>query len=173
MVLDFCWFNLNMKVFDIIMCVNWLLKHRVFSICWSKVLILIRNQLIVLYKENFHGKISINSRPLFIIFNYLFRCPKANFGPQHWQRVSLAYLMLIIALYLIWPKGDRELRNDVESQSPTEYMSRVWTGNLQIWSWSANSLCVLILLNSYKYSQYIQEFSFGNGIFGNRIIKNL
>ena len=30
-----------------------------------------------------------------------FGCPKANFGPLHWQGDSLAYLMLITALYVI------------------------------------------------------------------------
>ena len=58
-----------------------------------------------IFREMFLGKICINSTPLFIIFNHLFGCPQANFGPLRWQRVSLAYFILIIALCLIRSKG--------------------------------------------------------------------
>ena len=73
-----------------------------------RLLTLILGQLIVVIYlgKHFLGKICINSRPLFIIFNHLFGCPEANFGPLRWQRIRLAYLILIIVLYLIWSKGD-------------------------------------------------------------------
>ena len=47
--------------------------------------------------ENFHWKISINSRPLFIMFSHLFGCPKAKESA------------LINVLYLIWSKGHKSL----------------------------------------------------------------
>ena len=47
--------------------------------------------------ENFHWKISINSRPLFIMFSHLFGCPKAKESA------------LINVLYLIWSKGRKSL----------------------------------------------------------------
>ena len=50
----------------------------------SIVMILILYQLIVWYKKNILRKISKNSRPLVIICNHLFGCPKSNFGLLHW-----------------------------------------------------------------------------------------
>lgn len=37
-------------------------------------------RLIVVYEENFHGKISMNFRPLFMIFILLFGCSEPNLG---------------------------------------------------------------------------------------------
>ena len=42
------------------------------------------------------------------IFVEKFDCPKAKFGLLHWQGDSLAYSVLIIAIYLIWSNGDAE-----------------------------------------------------------------
>ena len=60
-----------------------LLQYKPRENC-SIVLILILYQLIVWYQKNILRKISKNSRPLFIICDHLFGCPKANFGPLHW-----------------------------------------------------------------------------------------
>ena len=102
----------------------------VTDIKWKNVFHLWRVHISVSCRERFHGKIYINSRPLFIIFNDLFGCPKANFGPLHWQGVSLTYLMLTIVPF--WLKSHQELGNVVGSQSPAERISKVWTWNLRI-----------------------------------------
>ena len=54
-------------------------------------------------------------------------CPKANFGPPHWQGNSLLYSMLITALYLMSTKGPREPWNEIESQSLAKHIIRVPT----------------------------------------------
>ena len=92
-----------------------------FNIWWSKVLILILGQLIEYYIEK--------------ILMEKFGCPNTNFGPLHWQGDSLAYSMLITALYLVWSKDHREPWFEVGSQSLAKYIIRVWTNNLWIWSW--------------------------------------
>ena len=92
--LGHCWFYrrswliINSIVYDIIMHLNWILKTRIFNVWWSKVLILMLGQLIEYYIQN--------------IFVEKFGCPKANFYLLYWQGDSLAYLVLITALYLIW-----------------------------------------------------------------------
>ena len=103
-------------------------KHKCFNIWRSKVLILILGQLIISYREDFHGKICRNSRQLFINFNHLFGCPKASCGLLQWQAVSFSLLVLIIGLY-------QEPHNEVGLQYPAEYISR--TRKLVIWSWKA------------------------------------
>ena len=94
-------------------------------------------------KNTDSSKICVNYGPLFVIFNHLFGCPKANSGALHWQRASLVYLMLITVLYLIWSKGHKESWNEVRSQSPANHIFRVWIENLCIWSWSFNPLAIL------------------------------
>ena len=56
-----------------------------------------------------------------------FGCPKANFGPLHWQGNSLAYTMLITGLYLIWSEGHQEPGNKVESRILTKHIIRSQT----------------------------------------------
>ena len=96
-----CWFHrsclmINPKVYDI-KCLNWILKTQILFNTWqSKVLILI-----VFYREKSHGKISRNSRPLFIIYNQVLSCPKANFSLLNWQGDSIKHSWLITALCLI------------------------------------------------------------------------
>ena len=58
---------------------------------------MILGQLIVSYRENFHGKTCINSGPLFIILIIYLTVPKPTLG-HYIDRVSLVYLMLIIML---------------------------------------------------------------------------
>ena len=64
-----------------------------------------------------------------------FSCPKANFGPLHWQENSITYTMLITGLYLIWSEGHQELVNKIESRILTKHIIRRQTENLWIWSW--------------------------------------
>ena len=103
--LVFCRFNLDMKDYGIISCLNWILKTEILQ------------------------KICINSRPLIMTFNHLFGFPKAGLGKLHQQGTSIVYSMLIIVLYLIWSKGHWELRGEVRLQSPGELISWVWTGH--------------------------------------------
>ena len=80
-----------------------------------------------IFRKYFYGKICTNSRPLFIIFNHLFGCPEVKFGPLRWQRVSLAYLMLIIVLYFFFYQ--KEPRCGIGSQNPDKHISRFRTGS--------------------------------------------
>ena len=84
------------------------IRWRFFNIWWSKVLILILGQLMEYYIQK--------------IFIEKFRCPNTNFGPLHWPGGSLAYLMLITVLSLIWSKDHREPWNEDESQSLAKYI---------------------------------------------------
>ena len=133
MFLVFRWFTWNMNDYDIIMCLNRILRTQI---------LLFHRSIYSIIKINFHGNIWTNSRPLFIIFNHPFNCPKANFGPLHWQGVSIA-LILIILLYLVCSNVHQEPHNKVGFQSTAKIISRVQTRNLWTWSWSANPLCVL------------------------------
>lgn len=53
-------------------------------------------------------------------FYPLFGCPGINFGPM--SRHSFPSPVFIIAFYLFRPKGQRELRNEVGSQSPAKQL---------------------------------------------------
>ena len=77
-------------------------------------------------------------------------CPKTNSRPLHWQEDSLAYSMLIIAIYLIWSKGHCEPWNEVGFQSLANHIIRVWTYNLWTRSWS-NGLAIKVLNSKSRF----------------------
>ena len=101
-------------------------KDTNFQYLTNKVLNLLLGQLIVSFREIFR-KIFINSRPLFINFNNLFGCLKINFESLHWQGVCLAYLILIVAPFLVWSTSHQEPCNKIGSQSPVEHSNRAQT----------------------------------------------
>ena len=122
LLLGFCWFTLNMKDKEIIMCLTGFSARLIVRIIKEK-------------------RISWKNMHKFetaIVFNHSFGRLKANLGPRSWQGVSPAYLMLISLLYRISRIGHLKPCNEFRSQSSTERISRVQTGNLGIWSWSAN-----------------------------------
>ena len=131
LLLGFCWFTLNMKDKEIIMCLTGFSARLIVRIIKEK-------------------RISWKNMHKFetaIVFNHSFGRLKANLGPRSWQGVSPAYLMLISLLYRISRIGHLKPCNEFRSQSSTERISRVQTGNLGIWSWSAN-------LTHYAYSNF-------------------
>ena len=50
----------------------------------------------------------------------------ANYGPLHWWEDNLTYSMLTTALYHIWPEGQEEPRNEVESKNLVELIGVVY-----------------------------------------------
>ena len=134
MLLVFCWFTLNVKDKEIIMCLTGFKKKtKKTDTSFSREL---SARLIVrIIKEKRISWKNMHKFQTAIVFNHSFGCIKANLGPLSWQGVSPAYLMLIILLYRISRIGHLNPCNEFRSQSS---------------SWSAN-------LTHYSYSNFRKE----------------
>ena len=54
-------------------------------------------------------------------------CFKSNFSLLHWQEDSLAYLVLITALYLTWSNSHSDPWIEFGSPILAKYVIKVWT----------------------------------------------
>ena len=148
MLLGFCWFSLNMKDKEIIMCLTGFKQKQTKKTGSSFSGELSARLIVRIIKEKRISWKNMHKFETAIVFNHSFGRLKANLGPRSWQGVSPAYLMLISLLYRISRIGGHlKPCNEFRSQSSTERISRVQTGNLGIWSWSAN-------LTHYAYSNF-------------------